>query len=45
MAKTTMVEKAHDKGKRTNNKAEKNIKFWLKDHKPVVMINSYSLNE
>jgi hypothetical protein len=29
MARRTMVETVYDKGGRTNNKAERSIKFWL----------------
>lgn len=33
------MEKIHDGGERTNNKAEKNVKCWLKDRKPGDMKN------
>ena len=40
-----MVEKVHDRGERTNNKAEKNVKYWLEDQKPGDVINSHGLEE
>lgn len=45
MAKRTIGEKIHDTGGRTNNKAEKNVKHWLKDHYPGDVKNSYGLDE
>ena len=45
MAKRTIGGKIHDTGGRTNNKAEKNVKHWLKDHKPGDVKNSYGLDE
>lgn len=37
------MEKVHDRGGRINNKAEKNVKSWLKDGKPGGMINGSGL--
>ena len=45
MAKRTIGGKIHDTGGRTNNKAEKNVKHWLKDHKPGDVKTSYGLDE
>lgn len=39
------MEKVHDRGERTNNKAEKNVKYWLEDHKRGDRINSRGLEE
>lgn len=40
-----MAEKVHDRGGRRNNKAEKNVKYQLEDHKPGDMITCHSLEE